>query len=91
MKRINVRGFLDVDHARLVATAIERCAGSAIDLRIDSPGGQYGAAVLICLAIEEHTRPVTTTVCGQACSAAYLVALRGDFRRIDKRGTMMMH
>jgi len=91
MKRINVRGFLDVDHARLIVTAIERCAGSAIDLRIDSPGGQYGAAVVICLAIEEHARPVTTTVVGEGCSAAFLVAIAGDVRRIDKGGVMMTH
>lgn len=91
MKRISVRGFLDVAHARLVATAIARCAGSAVDLRIDSPGGQYGAAVLICLAIEEHARPITTTICGQACSAAFLVAIAGDVRRIDHKGTMMTH
>ena len=36
------------------------------------------AAIVIAMAFEEHGQPIFTTVFGEACSAAFLVAIAGD-------------
>ena len=88
---IDVRGDLDEQKGHEVAAAIRSAAGHTVDLRIDSRGGKLIAAILIALEIEECPNCVVTTVVGEASSAAALVALGGDKRRIAGTGAMMMH
>jgi ATP-dependent Clp protease protease subunit len=88
---IAVEGWLDDDQALRVVTEIRAAAGRPVDLRIDSQGGKFGAAIDILLEVEEHDAWVATTVIGEACSAAGLIAIAGDVRRIDPRGTIMLH
>jgi ATP-dependent protease ClpP protease subunit len=90
-RTIELHGPLDEECGAHVAAAIERAAGHIIDLRIDSPGGHFGGALRLAMAIEEHDRRVITTVEREACSAAALVALAGDGRRIGKSAVIMMH
>jgi ATP-dependent protease ClpP protease subunit len=91
VKAIELRGPLTEAEGERVAAAIRSAAGRTIDLRIDSEGGKLGAAIRICLEIEEHDAPVFATVTGQASSAAGLVAMAADLRRIDRRGLMLIH
>jgi ATP-dependent protease ClpP protease subunit len=91
LKRIAIRGFLDEENASRTVLAIRAAAGRPLDLRISSPGGVFAAAIAILLETEEHDRWVATTVTGEACSAAAIVALGGDVRRIDRCSTMMLH
>lgn len=91
MKRINVQGPFNDELAGRVVRAIRAAGGLPIDLRIDSSGGNFGAAIEICLEIEEHSAPVFTTIVGQAFSAAGVLAIAGDVRRIDRGGVVMLH
>jgi ATP-dependent protease ClpP protease subunit len=43
------------------------------------------------LELEEHDRQVSTTVTGKAFSAACILSLAGDVRRIDRRAFVMAH
>ena len=91
MRTIDLVGLLDEAQGFRIARAIKISVGRSIDVRIDSPGGKFGAAIAIALEIEEHDAPVFTTVVGQANSAAGLVAMAGDLRRIDRDGVMLIH
>jgi ATP-dependent protease ClpP protease subunit len=91
MRRIDVAGYLGDDQAERVVAEIRGAAGRPIDLRINSRGGVFGAAVDILLELEEHDTWIATTVIGEASSAACLLAIAGDVRRIDREGTMMVH
>jgi ATP-dependent protease ClpP protease subunit len=53
--------------------------------------GKLWGAIAICLEIEEHDRPVTTFIVNEANSAAGLVAMAGDLRRIDRGGMVLVH
>lgn len=90
MKCIHLHGPLTEDVAKRVVTQIQAAAGQPIDLRIDSPGGKFGAAIHITMEMEENGFVVTTVV-GQASSAAGLVAMAGDRRRIVRGGLMFIH
>ena len=91
MRRVDVHGLLTEDAAERVVTQIRAASGRPVDLRIDSPGGGFGCAISIALEIEEADSFVTTTVMGQANSAAGLVAMAGDRRRIVRGGLMLIH
>jgi ATP-dependent protease ClpP protease subunit len=88
---VELVGPLDEAKAHSIAAAIHSSAGRPIDLRIDSPGGVLFAAIIIAMAFEEHDQPIFTTVFGEACGAAFLVAIAADRRRIDRRGALMIH
>ncbi|WP_428665060.1 ATP-dependent Clp protease proteolytic subunit [Reyranella sp.] len=89
-KVVELTGPLTEAQGARVAAAI-RSAKGVVDLRINSPGGRYGSAIAIALEIEESAHAVVTTILGEACSAAALVALAGDQRRICEGGSMMVH
>lgn len=91
MKRIDVVGPFTEELGERVAREIRAAAGRPVDLRIDSEGGKLYAAVLIMLEIEESRSFVTTTVTGQANSAAGLVMMAGDRRRATKGALMLVH
>jgi len=91
VKRIDVVGPFTEALAERVVRAIRAAAGQPVDLRIDSSGGKFGVAIEICLEMEEHDRMVVTTITGEASSAAGLVAMAGDRRRIIRGGLMLLH
>jgi ATP-dependent protease ClpP protease subunit len=91
VKRIAVEGAFTEELAERVVREIRAAAGSPVDLRIDSEGGMFAALIQIALEVEEHNKPVFTTVTNYAGSAAGLLALAGDVRRIAPTGTLMLH
>lgn len=91
MMRIYVHGVIDAALAHRVALEIRAASGRPVDLRVNSNGGFFHAAVSILLEMEEHNCGVVTTVEGDAFSAACVIALAGDERRIDRGGRMMTH
>lgn len=64
---------------------------SAIDLRINSPGGLVFEAVAIYTALKRHPATVDVHVDGLAASAASFVAMAGDSVEIEKPAKMMIH
>lgn len=91
MRRIEVVGRFDDALAERVVREIRAAVGRPVDLRIDSEGGKFGSLLDILLEIEESSAPITTTIVGQACSAAGVLAIAGDVRRIDRSATIMLH
>lgn len=61
----------------------------AIDVRINSPGGDVWDGVAIYNALRTHRAEVTTYVDGLAASAASVIFMAGD-RRVARRGTRVM-
>jgi len=90
MKHILLQGRLDEDQAARVVAEMRAADDTLINLRIDSPGGSFAAAIHICLEIEEHPHAVFTTIT-RALSTAAIIGLAGDARRIDRRGLIMVH
>lgn len=88
---IELHGLLDLDQGHRVARAIRSCGDRLVHLLVDSPGGKFGAAVSIMLEIEEAPSPVVATVTGEACSAAAMIVLGCDRRRICRDGQLMLH
>ncbi len=88
---IELQGSIDEAAAVRVAAQIRAAAGRDVELRINSSGGKLWGAIKICMEIEEAAGSVSTVVAGEANSAAALIAMAGDFRRIDRRGAMLVH
>lgn len=55
----------------------DNLAGRAIELHIDSPGGELGDAIAICDAIRDLKSPVSTVCTGRAVGAAALILAVG--------------
>lgn len=64
---------------------------SAIDLRINSPGGLVFDGVAIYSALKDHPATVDVHVDGIAASAASFIAMAGDTVEISKPGRMFIH
>lgn len=64
---------------------------SAIDLRINSPGGLVFDSVAIFSALKRHPATVDVHIDGLAASAASFIAMAGDSIEIEKPAKMMIH
>lgn len=63
---------------QLAMVVDEEWAAKPITLRIDSPGGDLNAGLLICNAMQEIDTPVATEAVGRAASAAALILASGE-------------
>lgn len=63
----------------------------AIDVRINSPGGEVFDGIAIYSALAGHPATVTTYVDGVAASAASFIAQAGQTRMIGQYAKMMIH
>lgn len=73
-----------------LASAVRLARGMSINLHIDSEGGDVATAMAIGEALDQHDRRVAVTI-AEASSAASLIAMAGDERRIDRGGSMTLH
>ena len=80
---ISARGFL----AELGALP----EGTAIDLRLNSPGGSVFDAVAIHNALSRHAGTVTVWIDGIAASAASYIAMAGDGIVMPENAFLMIH
>ena len=64
---------------------------SAIDLRLNSPGGSVFDAVAIHNALSRHAGPVTVWIDGIAASAASYIAMAGDEIVMPENAFLMIH
>lgn len=65
--------------------------GSALELRLNSPGGSVFDAVAIYNALKRHEGAVTVTIDGIAASAASYVAMAGDEIVMPENAFLMIH
>ena len=80
---VSAKGFL----AELGALPDE----TAIDLRLNSPGGSVFDAVAIHNALSRHAGPVTVWIDGIAASAASYIAMAGDAIVMPENAFVMIH
>jgi ATP-dependent protease ClpP protease subunit len=71
--------------------ALRGITASAIDLRVNSPGGSVFDGIAIYTALLEHPAVVDVSVDGVAASAASFVSMAGDTIAIQKPAKMMIH
>ena len=64
---------------------------SAIDVRINSPGGEVYEGVAIYNALARHPGKVTVHIDGFAASIATLIAMAGDEIRVAENAVWMVH
>ena len=82
-------GMID---SKSVSAALQSAGDiSAIEVRINSPGGDCGEGIGIHNLLKTHPAKVTVIVDGIAASAASLIAMAGDTIRVPKNALMMIH
>lgn len=81
----------DGNTAAAFTSELKGITASAIDLRINSPGGLIFEAVAIFTALKRHPATVDVHIDGLAASAASFVAMAGDSIEIEKPAKMMIH
>lgn len=64
---------------------------TAINVRINSPGGDVFEALAIHNALQRHPAKVTTYIDGLCASAATIIALAGDETHMVSNGMYMIH
>jgi len=64
---------------------------SAIDLHLNSPGGEVFDGIAIYNALRSHPAPVTVNIDGLAASIASVIAMAGDTVIMAPNATMMIH
>lgn len=69
--------------------AIKPYKGKALEVAINSPGGDVFAGIAIYNALRAHGGEITTRVAGVAASAASIVLMAGD-KRVAPENTMVM-
>lgn len=70
---------------------LQAVTAPAIDLRINSPGGEVFDGIAIMNALRAHPAVVTVYVDGLAASAASFIVQAGDRRIVRRQSQMMIH
>lgn len=82
-------GMID---AQLVSSALKNAGPlDRVKVRINSPGGSAFEGVAIHNLLRDHPAHVTTIVDGVAASAASLIFMAGDERRVPSNALVMIH
>lgn len=64
---------------------------SAVDLHINSGGGDVFAGIAIYNVLKRHSGKITTYIDGIAASTASIIALAGDVVKMPKSAQLMIH
>jgi ATP-dependent protease ClpP protease subunit len=86
----DVIGGWDLDAGEFVR-ALNDTDAEDLELHINSPGGLVYDTVAMYEALQDHDARVHVSVDGMAASAASILAMAGDTRKIAKGGRMMIH
>ncbi len=65
--------------------------GDVLNVRLNSPGGDYFEGVAILNALQRHSATVNVYVDGMAASAASVIAMAGDRRVMGLGAQLMIH
>lgn len=76
--------------AKSVASQL-KAIGGAVEVQINSPGGDVFEGFAIYNVLREHPYPVDVKVLGMAASAASVVAMAGDNIQIGASAFLMIH
>ena len=84
-------GAYGVSARQVIAELAALAPGTALELRINSPGGSVFDAVAIYNALKRHDGQVTVTIDGIAASAASYIAMAGDEIVMPENTFLMIH
>jgi len=77
--------------ARALADELKRVSATALDVRINSYGGDVFEGLAIYSQLVASKKTVTVYVDGIAASAASVIAMAGDVIRVAEAGFVMIH
>lgn len=77
--------------AKKVASQLRAIGDRAIEVQINSPGGDVFEGIAIYNVLREHPQNVTIKVMGMAASAASIIAMAGDTIEIGAASFIMIH
>jgi len=77
--------------ARALADELKRVSATALDVRINSYGGDVFEGLAIYSQLVASQKTVTVYVDGIAASAASVIAMAGDVIRVAEAGFLMIH
>ncbi len=81
-----------VNTGRIIRSQLKELGDvSNIEVRICSLGGDVDEALQIHDALKDHRATVTTVINGFCASAATIIALAGDVRKISKNSVYLIH
>lgn len=81
-----------INTGRIIRKALRELSGvGEIEVRISSIGGDVDQALQIHDALRDHPAKVITIINGFCASAATIIALAGDERRISKNAVYLIH
>lgn len=77
--------------AKKIASQLNAIGERAIEVQINSPGGNVFEGIAIYNLLREHPAPITVKVIGMAASAASVIAMAGDEILIGSASFLMIH
>jgi len=77
--------------AKKVASQLRAIGDRAVEVQINSPGGDMFEGIAIYNVLREHPQPITVKVMGMAASAASIIAMAGDTIEVGAASFIMIH
>lgn len=77
--------------AKKVAAQLRAIGDRAVEVQINSPGGDMFEGLAIYNVLREHSQDVTIKVMGMAASAASIITMAGDTVQIGAASFLMIH
>lgn len=74
-----------------IDAALRRIGNQAIEIHVNSPGGDMFEGIAIYNRLNEHPAPITVKVLGLAASAASIIAMAGDEILVGPASFIMIH
>jgi ATP-dependent protease ClpP protease subunit len=77
--------------AKKVAAQLRAIGDRAVEVQINSPGGDMFEGIAIYNVLREHPQPISVKVMGMAASAASIIAMAGDTVEVGAASFIMIH
>lgn len=74
-----------------IDAALRRIGNQALEVHLNSPGGDMFEGIAIYNRLQEHPAPITVKVLGLAASAASIIAMAGDTIMMGPASFIMIH
>jgi ATP-dependent Clp protease, protease subunit len=77
--------------AQKISEQLRPLRGQAVEVRLNSPGGDMFEGIAVYNVLREHDGEITVKVMGMAASAASIIAMAGDRIEIGAASFLMIH
>jgi len=88
-----INNYMSLEISKSMQNIEEHCfkTNKNIEVYINSPGGFLDSCISIISTLKNSEFEMTTDITGVAYSAGAFIALAGDYRKISKFGSIMLH